>query len=50
MTRPLPIQDNISVTIAMCYVLHEGVVFGADSTTSNQSSGFHYFNHNQKLL
>ncbi|PZU15651.1 MAG: hypothetical protein DI591_09440 [Citromicrobium sp.] len=40
------------MTIAMCAVMPEGVVFGADSTSSvfHDGSGFHYFNHNQKLF
>jgi hypothetical protein len=40
------------VTIAVCYMSPEGVVFGADSTSSAVVSpgGFHYFNHNQKLF
>jgi hypothetical protein len=36
------------VTIAACYVSPEGVVFGADSTTTY--AGPHYFNHGQKLF
>lgn len=40
------------MTIAMCYVAPEGVVLGADSTTSATSGAghFHFFNHNQKLF
>lgn len=39
------------MTIAACYVSPEGVVFGADSTASqNAAGGFHFFNHNQKLF
>lgn len=40
------------MTIAVCYVSPEGVVLGADSTSSAVVSpgGFHYFNHNQKLF
>ena len=43
------------MTIAMCYVTPEGVVLGADSTLSlivstAGATGYHYFNHNQKLL
>ncbi len=38
------------MTIAMCYLTREGVVLGADSTASTASSGFHYYNHNQKLF
>jgi hypothetical protein len=34
----------------MCYLLHEGVVLGADSTSSTSQEGFHYFNNNQKLF
>ena len=40
------------MTIAMCAVMPEGVVLGADSTSSlfHDSTGFHYFNHNQKIF
>ena len=39
------------MTIAVCSVSPEGVVFGADSTTSFMvSDGFHYLNHNQKIF
>jgi hypothetical protein len=39
------------MTIACCYVSPEGVVFGADSTTSyGLSDGPHYLNHAQKLF
>lgn len=44
------------MTIAGVYVTQEGVVLGADSTTSAPispipgSNGFHYFNYNQKLF
>src|SRR6266404_9143428 len=38
------------MTIAACYVSPEGIVFGADSTTSFNFGGFHYYNHNQKLF
>jgi hypothetical protein len=38
------------MTIAMCYLTREGVVLGADSTASTAGSGFHYYNHNQKLF
>ena len=38
------------MTIAMCYVSPEGVVLGADSTTSfSYNNGHHFFNQNQKL-
>lgn len=38
------------MTIAACYVTNEGVVMGADSTTSYpQENGTHYLNHAQKL-
>jgi hypothetical protein len=39
------------VTIAACYLSTEGVVLGADSTTTvpGGTNGPHYFNHNQKL-
>jgi hypothetical protein len=35
------------VTIAICYVSPEGVVLGADSTTTY---GTHHFNNSQKLF
>lgn len=40
------------MTIAMCAVMPEGVVLGADSTSSvfHDGTGFHYFNHNQKIF
>src|SRR2546421_444412 len=44
------------MTIAMCHLSTEGVVFGADSTSSSPISpgpgqiGFHYFNYAQKLF
>jgi len=44
------------MTIAMCYLAPEGVVLGADSTSSTVitsglgAGGFHYLNHNQKLF
>ncbi|MES0028016.1 hypothetical protein [Mesorhizobium sp. M0040] len=39
------------MTIAACYVSPEGVVLGADSTsTYGNASGPHYFNHVQKLF
>jgi hypothetical protein len=40
------------MTIAACYLCSEGVVLGADSTTSRamDGGGYHYFNHNQKLF
>jgi 20S proteasome alpha/beta subunit len=39
------------VTIAVCYLTPEGVVLGADSTTSMAThGGMHYFNHAQKLF
>jgi hypothetical protein len=39
------------VTIAACYVTPEGVVLGADSTTSAMlAGGFHYFNYSQKVF
>jgi hypothetical protein len=37
------------MTIAMCYVSPEGVVLGADSTTTFVDPGLHFYNHNQKL-
>jgi len=39
------------MTIATCLVLPEGVIFGADSTTSADiGHRYHYLNHNQKIL
>jgi hypothetical protein len=40
------------VTIAVCYLSPEGVVLGADSTSSlSPAPGrFHFFNHNQKIF
>lgn len=39
------------LTIAACYVTPEGIVLGADSTTSaTLKGGFHYFNYNQKVF
>lgn len=40
------------MTIAICYVCPEGIVFGADSTASMlvPGVGFHYLNHNQKIF
>src|SRR3954451_18333258 len=40
------------MTIAMCFLAPEGVVLGADSTSSASfhDGGLHYFNHNQKLF
>lgn len=39
------------MTIAACYVSPEGVVLGADSTTTfNNGSGAHYFNNGQKIF
>ena len=39
------------MTIAACYVSPEGVVFGADSTSSiNVGGDEHYFNHAQKIF
>ena len=37
------------MTIAACYVRPEGIVLGADSTTSFYG-GIHYYNHNQKIF
>lgn len=38
------------MTIAVCYVSPEGVVFGADSTSTYATAdGNHYFNHGQKI-
>ena len=39
------------MTIAACYVSPEGIVLGADSTTTvNVPGNAHYFNHAQKLF
>jgi hypothetical protein len=40
------------VTIAMCVIVPEGVILGADSTVSSSPGHgrFHYFNNNQKLF
>jgi hypothetical protein len=39
------------VTIAACYLSPEGIVLGADSTsTYNTPAGPHYFNHGQKIF
>lgn len=40
------------VTIAACYVSPEGIVLGADSTTTygDPAGGQHYYNHSQKLF
>jgi len=39
------------LTIAVCYLSPEGVVLGADSTTTHGSQeGNHYFNHAQKVF
>lgn len=40
------------MTIAVCYLSPEGLVLGADSTSSamDPRNGFHYFNHNQKVF
>lgn len=39
------------MTIAVCYVSPEGVVLGADSTTTyGDQNGNHYYNHGQKLF
>jgi hypothetical protein len=41
-----------TMTIAMCAVVPEGIVLGADSTSSlfHRGTDFHYFNHNQKVF
>jgi hypothetical protein len=41
-----------TVTIAVCYVSPEGIVLGADSTSSYvlPTGGMHYYNHAQKLF
>lgn len=38
------------MTIAACYVGQEGVVFGADSTSTVNVGGGHYFNYTQKVF
>ena len=39
------------MTIASCYVTPEGIVLGADSTSTYETNGVaHYFNHAQKLF
>lgn len=40
------------MTIAMCVIVPEGIVLGADSTASRspEQGDFHYFNNNQKLF
>jgi hypothetical protein len=41
------------MTIAACYLSSEGIVLGADSTTSflvDGGGGYHFFNHNQKIF
>lgn len=39
------------MTIASCYLSHEGLVLGADSTSTYFTpSGPHYFNHGQKIF
>lgn len=39
------------MTIAVCYLSPEGVVLGADSTTTSVGpDGYHYFNHGQKIF
>ena len=45
-------RAGAGVTIAACYVNLEGIVLGADSTSSTYiaPSGFHYLNYNQKLF
>jgi hypothetical protein len=45
-----PVGDSV-VTIAACFVTPEGVVLGADSTTTAFTPvGPHYFNHSQKVF
>jgi hypothetical protein len=44
-------EDRWAVTIAGCYVSPEGVVLGADSTTTYGTGDTpHYYNHSQKLF
>ena len=52
MVSPVVFRGSTILTIAMCYVSPEGVVFGADSTSSVtlDPGGFHYFNHAQKIF
>lgn len=46
------VDGGVIVTIAVCYVSPEGIVLGADSTTSVMMSGggFQFLNHNQKIF
>jgi hypothetical protein len=47
----VPPLEDISVTIAACYLSSEGIVLGADSTSTYITpSGNHYFNHGQKIF
>jgi hypothetical protein len=42
---------GVLLTIAVCYLSTEGVVLGADSTTTyGDTNGNHYYNHGQKLF
>jgi hypothetical protein len=51
-----PKHGSRSVTIAVCYLSPEGLVFGADSTASALlpsapgTVAYHYYNHNQKVF
>lgn len=40
------------MTIAACYLSPEGVILGADSTSTMQQPGMpdHYYNHEQKIF
>lgn len=50
--RRKPAISRGLMTIAACYVSHEGVIFGADSTSSTHqpAGGFHFYNNNQKIF
>jgi hypothetical protein len=51
--RPIGLGDRgANLTIAMCFLSPEGVILGADSTSSGNwdPGGFHFFNHNQKIF
>jgi hypothetical protein len=48
--KPRMVSER-NVTMAACYLSPEGLVLGADSTsTYANSNGHHYFNHGQKLF
>ena len=46
-----PLETWVPVTLAACYLSPEGVLLGADSTTTyGLASGKHYYNNAQKLF